>query len=331
MTSDDPAPDIGFAREVITSEAKAIGALAEGLGGPFIRAAKMIYACQGSVVTTGIGKAGIVASKISATLASTGTLSHFLHPAEAVHGDLGRLRDGDVVLALSHGGASDEIVRLIDHIAKMALTLIAVTGRTQSPLARYAAVVLPIGQIEEACPLGLAPSTSTAAMAAMGDALALTVMKMRQFSPEQFALYHPGGSLGRKLMRVQEAMTFRMGENLPVAPDEMTVGQVLHHVSHIKRRSGAVLLVDKEGKLSGLFADSDLRRLLESDSQSDWLQRKIAEVMTQQPITIGAEALVSEAMAIFSKTRIDELPVVDEAGRPVGIIDVQDVIVQRRL
>lgn len=325
MNNDKPQPDLNFAKKVIETEASAISMMKEYMGASFIKAATMVHQRNGSVVTTGIGKAGIVANKISATLASTGTHSNFLHPTEAVHGDLGRLRHDDIILAVSHGGTGDEIMRLADHIKKQGLALIAITGHKDSPLARYADVVLPIGQVEEACPLGLAPSTSTACMQAMGDALALTVMKMRNFSPKQFAHFHPGGSLGRKLMKVHEAMTFHKDKNLPVAPDNMTVAEVLHHVSQIKRRSGAVLLVNADGTLSGLFADSDLRRLLES-GDGDALQQCVANVMTKHPTTIAADALLSEATEIFSKKRIDELPVIDKDGRPVGLIDVQDVV-----
>ena len=325
MNNDKIQPDLTFAKKVVETEASAIALMTEYMDASFVKAAAMIHQRTGSVVTTGIGKAGIVANKISATLASTGTHSHYLHPTEAVHGDLGRLRDDDIILAVSHGGASDEILRLTDHIKKQGLALIAITGHKDSPLAKYADVVLHIGQVEEACPLGLAPSTSTACMQAMGDALALTVMKMRDFSPNQFARFHPGGSLGRKLMKVHEAMTFRKDTNLPVAPDNLTVADVLHHVSHIKRRSGAVLLVDSKGILSGLFADSDLRRLLES-GDSEGLHQRVSNVMTKRPTTISADALVSEATAIFAKKRIDELPVIDQDGRPVGLIDVQDVV-----
>jgi arabinose-5-phosphate isomerase len=215
-------------------------------------------------------------------------------------------------------------VKKLDH------PVIAMTSQASSGLGKSADIALAFGKIEEACPLGLAPSASTTAMMALGDALALTVMKVRNFSAEEFALFHPAGQLGRKLIRVKEAMTFRRGENLPVASDELTVAQVLHEVSNIKRRSGAVILIDREGKLSGIFADSDFRRLMTDDDGSA-LSRPIRSVMTQPPKRVNENALASEAMAMMRLHRIDELPVVDDGDKPVGLIDVQDLVVLRML
>ena len=315
-----------FARGVLEAEAAAVRQIV--LDDQFDRAVELILGCGGSVLTCGIGKAGHVARKLSASFSSTGTPSHFLSPGDALHGDLGSVRRGDVVVILSSSGESDEILRVLSVLKKMGNSVIAITSRADNSLGRFSDVVLKLGQIEEACPLGLAPSASTTAMTALGDALFLSAMKRRQFTAEDFALFHPAGQLGRKLIRVQEAMTFRVGENLPVASDRLTVGQVLHEVSRIKRRSGAVVLVDEAGKVSGIFSDGDLRRVI-IDNDGSALQRPIAEVMTRNPKRIGGEQLASEAMAVMRKFRIDELPVVDDAERPIGMIDIQDLVLLR--
>jgi arabinose-5-phosphate isomerase len=320
-----------FARHVIDTEAAAVRAMREGVDEQFERAVRLILDCPCTVLTCGVGKAGHIAKKVSATFASTGTPSHFLSPGDAVHGDVGAVRKGDVVLIFSASGESDEILRLLSIVKKLDHPVIAVTSSKSTGLGRHADVVLSIGKIEEACPLGLAPSASTTAMLALGDALALTVMKMRNFTAEDFAVFHPGGQLGRKLIKVREAMTFsRDRNNLPVASDKLTVGQVLHAVSSIKRRSGAVILVDDAGKISGIFTDGDLRRLVTDDDGSG-LKKPVAQVMKRDPKRIDAEKLASEAMAVMRQYRIDELPVVDDQDRPVGLIDVQDLVVLRML
>ena len=324
-TSGDPSVDLDFARRVIRAEGQAVTRIAETVNADFQHAARKIYHCGGAVVLSGIGKAGIIGQKISATLASTGTPSHFLHPAEAIHGDLGRVQERDVVIVLSYGGETDEISRMLDLLKRIGPQLIAITGIADSTLTRHADVVLCFGSVDEADEHNLAPSVSTACMLALGDALALTVAKMRRFAPEDFARFHPGGSLGRKLLLVEEAMTFRRGENLPVARDNLTVREVLHVVSQIKRRSGAVILIDAEGRLAGIFSDSDLRRLLEQRENA--LDLPIAEVMTKQPKCMHVGALASEAMHLFNEFRFDELPVVDKNEIPVGLIDVQDLVV----
>jgi arabinose-5-phosphate isomerase len=320
-----------FARRVIETEAQAVRAMVGAVEGEgFERAVRLIVDCPGAVLTCGIGKAGHIARKLAATFASTGTVSHFLSPTDAVHGDLGSVRQGDVIVIFSSSGESDEILRLLSIVKKLDHPVIAITASANSGLGRHANCVLKMGAIEEACPLGLAPSASTTAMLALGDALALSVMKVRKFTAEDFALFHPAGQLGRKLIRVAEAMTFRLGENLPVASDRLSVGQVLHEVSTIKRRSGAVILVDESGKLSGIFTDGDLRRLVTDDDGSG-LKAPIDSVMMRNPKRIGGDALASEAMAVMRQFRIDELPVVDEQERPIGLIDVQDLVVLRML
>jgi len=319
-----------FARQVIDTEACAVKSVAAAVDEQFERAVQMIVACKDAVLVTGVGKAGHIARKISATFSSTGTPSHFLSAGDAVHGDVGAVREGDVVLILSASGESDEILRLLSIVKKLGHPVIAITSGKQSSLGRHADVVLAMGKIEEACPLGMAPSASTTAMLALGDALALAVMKQREFTADDFAVYHPAGQLGRKLIKVREAMSFRRGENLPVAPESHTVGQVLHEVSSIKRRSGAVILLSDDGRVSGIFSDGDLRRCVTSDDGT-LLKRPIREVMTHNPKRIGGEQLASEAMAVMRAHRIDELPVVDELDRPIGLIDIQDLVVLKML
>jgi arabinose-5-phosphate isomerase len=219
---------------------------------------------------------------------------------------------------------------MLNVVKKLGNPVAAITSSGSSGLARFADVVLKMGKIEEACPLGLAPSATTTAMAALGDAVFLAVMKCRKFSAEEFALYHPGGQLGRKLIKVKEAMTFRVGENLPIASDRLNVGQVLHEVSSIKRRSGAVVLVDDCGKVSGIFSDGDLRRAI-TDDDGSVLRRSISELMTRNPKRIRGDQLASEAIGMMRPHRIDELPVVDEEDRPIGLIDIQDLVVLRML
>ena len=316
--------DLEYARSVIRAEAEAIASMTPVVDEAFARAAEMIYRCTGSCIISGIGKAGIIAQKISATLASTGTPSHFLHPAEAVHGDLGRLRKDDIVLVLSYGGETDEVIRLINLVKQLQIRLIAITGDGDSTLSRYSDVVLCMGRLSEACPLGVAPSVSTACMLAIGDALAFTVMKARQFSVEDYVRFHPGGSLGAKLMTVEQSMMFRPGEKLPIAQIGDTVEQMLARTNDVKRH-GAVMMVDGAGRLAGILTDADLRRLLTKQGPAV-LERKVEEIMTGNCKRIRADALASEATAIFHKYRIDELPVVDSEDRPVGLIDVQDIV-----
>ncbi len=321
-----PQVDLSLARRTLAAEGAAISALAGTVGESFCSAAEMVFACAGQVILTGMGKAGLVARKISATLASTGTPSIFLHPGEALHGDLGRMQRGDVVIALSNSGATEEIIRLMDHIKARGARLIALTGCTDSPLARYADVTICYGQVEEACPMGLAPTVSTSCMLALGDALALTVMDMRRFKPEDFAVFHPAGEIGRKLLKVEQAMLFRRGEGLSLAEDSLTIAEALAKAETSQRRSGAMLLVDRDGRLSGILTDGDLRRLLVHRGAADILSGPVSRYMTRNPKCVSLGELASKALAIMNEHRLDELPVVDESGRPVGIIDVQDLL-----
>ena len=316
--------DLDYARNVIRAEADAIAAMTPIVDERFARAAEMMYTCGGSCIVSGIGKAGIIGQKISATLASTGTPSHFLHPAEAVHGDLGRLRQDDIVIVLSYGGETDEITRLINLVKQLGIRLMAITSDWESTLARYSDVVLCMGKVSEACPLGVAPSVSTTCMLTIGDALAFTVMKARHFSVEDYVRFHPGGSLGTKLMTVEQSMMFRPGERLPVVARSDTVRQMLDKTADVKRH-GAVMVVDAEGRLAGIVTDGDLRRLL-TQHGVEAFEQTVGDVMTTPGKRIRADALAAEATALFHKHRIDELPVVDADDRPVGLIDVQDIV-----
>jgi arabinose-5-phosphate isomerase len=275
------------------------------------------------VIVSGMGKAGLVGQKTTATLASTGTRAHFLHPAEAIHGDLGRVHSDDVVLMLSQSGETEEIVRLLPSLAELGVPLIAITARATSRLGRAADVVLSLGTLREACTLGLAPSTSTTAMIAVGDALALVVSRMKGFAAEDFARFHPGGSLGLQLSRVEEVM--RPLQDCRVAADRLTVREVFVHLSRPGRRTGAIMLVDADGRLSGIFTDSDLARLFEANCDAAFDQ-PVRQVMTANPAKVEQGTRLPEAVEILRTKKISELPVVDEQNHPVGLIDITDVM-----
>ena len=316
--------DLNYAREVLANEAEAINSVISIVDGSFEQAAAAMYNCKGSVILSGIGKAGIIGQKISATLASTGTPSHFIHPAEAIHGDLGRLRDDDIVIVLSHGGETSEVTRLINLVKQLGIMLISVTGDAKSTLAKYSDITLCMGKQNEACPLGVAPSVSTTCMLAIGDALALTVMKARKFGVEDYVRFHPGGSLGARLMTVGQSMMFKAGEKLPLANHDDTIRQMLSKTADV-RRHGAVIVVDDDGKLTGIITDADLRRLLAKRGEKAF-DVKVSDIMTADCKRIQVDALAAEATALFHKFRIDELPVIDAQGKPLGLIDVQDVL-----
>ncbi len=311
---------LAYARSVIQHEADALRALQDRIDDNFDRAVELMRHCEGRIVVTGMGKPWLIGQKISATLASTGSPSLALHAAEAFHGDLGRVVKPDVVLILSNSGETAEIVELLDAFKKIGVKVIAITGNRSSTLARAADVVLWIGELDEACPMGLAPSTTTTAMLAMGDALALTVLKLREFGPEEYAFFHPGGSLGRKLMKVEELM--RRGPRLAVIEESATVQEAITRIT--SARSGAIAVTDERGRLAGIFTDGDLRRQMATNARL--LSAVIGEVMTRSPRTIGPTALCSEAARILREKKIDELPVVAEDGRLVGMIDVQDIL-----
>jgi arabinose-5-phosphate isomerase len=311
-----------FAREVLRIEAEAIERVRDRLDETIARAADLIYRSAGSVIVTGMGKAGLVGQKLAATLASTGTRAFPLHPAEAVHGDLGRIRSDDIVIALSQSGETEEVLRLIPALQRLGALLIAITERASSSLGRSADLCVALGPIEEACPLGLAPSASTTVLMAVGDALALLVSQMRDFSAADFARFHPAGSLGRKLTRVEEAM--RTGGMIRRAHTDETVRSVFSRLAGPSRRSGAVLITDDNSVLLGIFTDSDLARLFEKRREADF-DRPIGDVMTANPYTIHVGATLADAIELMKSHKISELPVVDH-GHLVGLIDVTDLI-----
>jgi len=315
-------PRLARAREVLSVEAQAIERLRDRLGDPFLLAVEKVLQCTGRVVVSGMGKAGKIAEKLSATLASTGTPSLFLHPAEALHGDLGRCLKGDVLILMSNSGETDELLRLLPLARLIGTQIVAITSGSQSTLAREADVVLDLGPITEACPLGLAPTASTAAMLALGDALAMVVLESRGFTKDDFALFHPAGSLGRSLLRVRDRM--RSGDAVPTVRSGSRVREALAPMGQ-KGRAGAALVVDGGGMLLGIFTDGDLRRLLQLRG-SQFLEGPIDDVMVRSPKTIEADALIAEAERILKEFGIDQLPVVDGAGKAIGLLDVQDLL-----
>ena len=282
---------------------------------------------RGAVVVSGLGKSGLIGGKISATLASTGTPSHFLHPTEAMHGDLGRVRSDDVVLVLSFGGNTEEVVALATILRQDRVPVISIVGTADCDLGRLSTVCLCVGDVAEACPHNLAPTASTTAMLALGDALALAVGRRRRFGVDEFRKNHPGGMLGKQLMPIVQAMRVRAGQGLPVVVQNLTVEQALKTDMDRTglRRAGALLVVDEAGRLTGIFTDSDLRRLLIQDSQRA-LTRAIRDVMTANPRRLTPESLVRDAVQLVREYRIDEVPVVDHDQKPLGLIDVQDLI-----
>jgi arabinose-5-phosphate isomerase len=323
LASETEAEGIAFAREVLRIEAEALQRVRGRLEQSIARAADLIYHSSGSVIVTGMGKAGLVGQKLAATLASTGTQAFPLHPAEAVHGDLGRIRTDDVVIALSQSGETEEVLRLLPALRRLGANLIAITERATSSLGRAADLCIAVGPVEEACPLGLAPSASTTVLMAVGDALALLVSRLRDFTAEDFALFHPGGSLGRKLTRVEDVM--RTGRQLRRAHVQETVRDVFVRLAGPRRRSGAVLVEDQESRLVGIFTDSDLVRLFENRRDAD-LDRPIGAVMTPDPYRIRVAATLAQAIELMKTHKISELPVVDRGDHLVGFIDVTDLI-----
>ena len=311
---------ISYAKEILKAESEAILQLIPLLDERFTQAVAWILQCKGRIVVSGMGKSGIIGEKISATLASTGTPSLSLHPAEAIHGDLGRVINEDIVLALSKGGETDELIRLLPLLKKIGARIIAITEKEESTLAQHSNLVLLMGKINEACPLGFAPTASTSAMLALGDALAMCVAKKRNFTKEEFALFHPGGSLGRQLMQVSELM--RTGDANPIITPSTTVMDALMAIT--AARAGAISVINSEQKLVGIFTDGDLRRRLRAGE--DLTRLPISKVMTPNPIAITDDTLAVEAVKLLKERQIDEVPVVDKDFHPVGMLDVQDIL-----
>ncbi len=314
---------VEYARTVIRVERDAVEALQERIDGSFRAAVELVLGCQGRTVITGMGKPGIIAQKISATMASTGTPSLCLNPAEAYHGDLGRIVKDDVLVILSNSGETAEVTRLLSPLKKIGAKTIAITGNPESTLARHCDLLLDIGDIPEACPIGLAPTASTTAMLVIGDALAMTVARMRDFTTEEYAAYHPGGSLGRRLLKVGEIM--RTGDDTTVVASGVTARAALIAINSTKGRPGAASVVDDNGVLCGFVTDGDLVRQL--DKGYDFMEMAVDEIMARDPKTVRPEQLASEALRILKDYKIDQLPVVDDDLRPVGLLDVQDLIV----
>ncbi len=314
---------LAYAREIVHGEATALHAVADRLDDSFLQAIDLLHRCPGRICITGTGKSADVGQKIAGTLNSTGSRAYLLDATRAVHGDLGMVHHHDIILALSHSGESEEVVRLLPSFRQLAFAVIALTSNGKSSLAKGADIALVLGPLEEVCPLGLAPSTSTTAMIAVGDALAFTLSRIREFTHEDFARFHPAGSLGRKLTRVETVM--RRGAELRIAKHDENVRDVFAHSRLRGRRTGAVMLVNASGELVGLFTDSDLARLFET-RKDDALDRPIAEVMTPSPLTVTVGTRLADAVEIFRARKISELPVVDHEKKPVGLLDITDVI-----
>ncbi len=320
------SPDPKFvadAKQILLAEATAITRLSQHLDANFDAAVNLILACSGSIIVTGIGKAGLVSQKIAATLASTGTPSQFLHPAEAVHGDLGRIGSRDLLLVLSYSGETEEVIRMLPTARSTCQTIVAITCSAHSTLGRNADVVIALGAVEEAGHLALAPTSSTTAMLALGDALALVVSQQRGFRVEDFARFHPGGNLGLKLATVESLM--RPLSECRLATDHLSVRDVIVRVSKPGRRSGAVMLVDAMGKLTGIFTDSDLAKLLERPCDAV-LDRPISAVMTKTFVTVASGSKLTNAVSLMSEKKISELPVLGANAQPIGMIDITDVM-----
>lgn len=320
---DAEQPRIESARRILDHEAQALASVRDRIDATFCEVVDLILGLSGRVVVTGMGKAGLIAQKVSATLASTGTPSIYLHPADAVHGDLGRIMSGDVLMAFSKSGETEEILRLVPCTRAFDVSVVAITESRTSTLGSLCDHVLELGPIDEAGPHGLAPSASTLAMLALGDALALVVQEGRDFGPEEFARFHPGGSLGRRLMRVEEVM--RTGEHLPLARVGMAIRETLVAMTETAGRPGAAIIVDDEGCLVGYFTDGDLRRHLEQGTEN-LLELPIEAAMTKTPTTLGPDRLASEALALLRRLAVDNMPIVDDAGRAVGLLDLQDLL-----
>lgn len=307
------------AKKFLAIEAEAITELIDRLDANFTRAVDLVEACKGRVVITGIGKSGIIAQKISATLSSTGSPSLFLHPAEAVHGDLGRVVVGDVVIALSYSGETAEILVLIETLKRLGVPLIAMTGDLKSALAEVSDVVLDVSIKKEACPLGLAPTASTTAMLALGDALALAVLERRGFTEEDFAALHPAGGLGRKLMRVENLM--HTGDALPKVHFTTPMSDVIYEIS--RKGLGATSVVDEDDRLVGIITDGDLRRLLERGNSI--LSKTAGEAMHKNPLTVDRREFATHALNIMEQRKITSLLVVDKQGRIEGVVHIHDL------
>jgi arabinose-5-phosphate isomerase len=311
--------DVTLARKVLQTEAAAILALLERIDVRFSRAVELVRDCRGRVILTGMGKSGIICRKIAATLSSTGTPAFFLHPAEAVHGDLGVLQSDDVIIAVSYSGETEELTRVLETIKRLGATLIAITGVPASTLAQAADVALDCHVSEEACPMNLVPTASTTAALALGDALAMTVLVEKGFKPEDFANLHPGGKLGKRLMRARQLM--HGGDALPVVRLDTAMRDIIYTMS--SKGLGMTSVVDGDGRLAGIITDGDLRRKM---AVTPDIQDLVArDVMTDTPVTIGPETLAVEALALLEQRKITSVVVIDATRRVTGVLHLHDL------
>lgn len=313
----NPDADLASARRVLRNEADALVALADSLNGPFVQALDLLAGATGRVVVTGMGKSGHVARKMAATLASTGTPAFFVHPAEASHGDLGMITKADAVVALSNSGETAELTDVVHYTRRVAIPLIAITSREASSLAQAADVALVLPRIAEACPMGLAPTTSTTMMLALGDALAVALLERKGFSAADFQVFHPGGQLGRRLLKVADLM--HSGAEVPLVTADMVMSEVLLVMT--AKSFGCVGVLDGEGRLTGIVTDGDLRRHM----RSDLVNQRAGQVMTPSPKSVGPNLLAAEALRVMNSCAITSL-FVTEDGRPVGILHVHDCL-----
>lgn len=313
------AADIALARKVLQTEAAAILALVDRLDERFDQAVRLLLDCRGRVIVTGMGKSGIICRKIAATLSSTGTPAHFLHPAEAIHGELGVIRGDDVVVALSNSGETDELLRLLETIKRLGARLIAMTGNCASTLGQAADVALDCGVSEEACPLNLVPTASTTAALAMGDALAMTLLVAKGFREEDFANLHPGGKIGKRLMRAEQLM--HSGDQAPIVRTTTAMAEVVYEMS--RKGLGMTCVVDEIGRLAGIITDGDLRRHM--SESANLLERTAGDVMTRNPVTIARSTLAAEALHILEQRKITSIVVVDAARQVEGVVHLHDL------
>ncbi|HXB57556.1 MAG TPA: KpsF/GutQ family sugar-phosphate isomerase [Vicinamibacteria bacterium] len=309
-----------IARQVLEIEAQAIRDLLPRIDADFERAVETVFACAGRVVVTGMGKSGLIGQKISATLSSTGTPSLFLHPAEAIHGDLGRIVKGDVVLAISYSGDTGEVLTLVPQVKRLGSPLVALTGNPRSPLAGAADIHLDVSIRQEACPLGLAPTASTTAALAMGDALSMALLERRGFTVEDFAVLHPGGRLGKRLLRVEDAM--HTGDDIPRVTPETLMKDVLFEMT--RKRLGLTTVTDGDGRLRGVISDGDLRRQMERHGYT-LFDRSAGECMTRDPVLVGRRELATRALDLMETRKITALLVVNEAGVIEGVLHLHDL------
>jgi arabinose-5-phosphate isomerase len=313
------------AKRVLRIEAEAVAALINRIDEQFEKAVGMLLKCKGRVVVTGMGKSGLIGKKIAATLASTGTPALFLHPAEGIHGDLGMVTRGDTVIALSNSGETEELALMLPSLKRLGIKIIALTGNTESTLAKNSDVVIDIGVKEEACPLGLAPTASTTATLAMGDALAVVLLDQRGFKQEDFACFHPGGTLGKKLLlRVRDLM--HKGDDVPIVSEETLIKDAIYEIS--SKKMGITAVLNAAGKLVGVISDGDLRRWMEKTEKSgeNLLTKKAADIMTRKPKVANKDSLAAEAVALMEKNSITCLIVSGHDARPEGVIHLHDLL-----